>query len=71
LTTHTVPLPFLLAAPLRLTANALVGQWGALQYHVMHHHTTVVGPFLKETPTVEDITLGMVRESMVRKEHGR
>jgi hypothetical protein len=31
----------------------------------------MVGPFLKRTYTVEDITLGTIRGSKVRREHGR
>jgi hypothetical protein len=38
---------------------------------IMQHQTTVVGRFLKETVRMEDITLGTVQESKVRKEHGR
>jgi hypothetical protein len=51
--------------------HALVGQWGVLRYHVMQHHTTMMGPLPKGTYTVEDITLGAVQDSKVRKEHGK
>jgi hypothetical protein len=57
LTTHAVPFLFLRTAPQCLTANALVGQWGVLRYHVSQRHTMAVKPFLKGAQTVEDIAL--------------
>jgi hypothetical protein len=37
----------------------------------MQHHTTVVGPFLKETQTVEDIALATVQGFEAIEDNGR